>query len=111
MTGELGPLQLKLLAALRRHASESTLENLVAFAAGFVPDLATRPPINRKPPRAVYASTARAVAALRRRGLVQVRSSGTAKGRIQWLPTPSGRLHGIWRFRHPAWRLRIWATC
>lgn len=106
MPRSLGPLQLKLLYALRRHGREASLERLVAFAAGLVPNLDARPPYG-SPRRSTYVSVARAVATLRRRGLVETKAAGTRKGRIEWQRTPAGAARPVWRFRHPGWRLVV----
>jgi hypothetical protein len=74
-----GPLQRKILAALRRHGREAPLEDLAALAANLIADLDLRPPYGRAPSAAQYKATARAVAALRRRGLVAVERFGVAK--------------------------------
>jgi hypothetical protein len=105
-----GPLQLTLLHALRRHGRETSLESLAAFAAGLIPNLDARPPLGRAPARAQYVATARAVAALRHRGLIETRTIGTKKGRILWLPDANGRVLPAWVFRHPGKRLLVRAT-
>lgn len=107
MSRTLGPVQLKLLHALRRHGREATLESLAAFAAGLIPNLEARSPYGRAPSRAQYVSVARAVAALRRRGLVRTETAGTARGRIEWTRTPAGTMRPVWRFRHPGKRLIV----
>jgi hypothetical protein len=96
-----GPLQLKLLAALRRDGRESSLGALAAFAAGLIPDLGTRLPAQQGPSRAQYSAAARAVAALRRRGLIQTRMVASTRGRMLWLPAADGRPCPVWRFRNP----------
>lgn len=78
MPRPLGPLQNKLLAALRRHGRDTTLEGLAALSAGLIPDLDARPPYGRAPTRSEYVSTARAVAALRRRGLIHTEVAATS---------------------------------
>jgi hypothetical protein len=103
MPRPLGPLQLKLLAALRRHGRATTLGNLTALAAGLILDLDTRPPYGWVPPRAAYVAVARAVAGLHRRGLVDTTMTGTAKGRLEW----SQNARPVWRFRHPGKRLIV----
>jgi hypothetical protein len=106
----LGTLQLKLLTALRRHGRATNLESLAALAAGLTPDLDARPPYGRSPSRATYVATARAVAALRRRGLVQTKMVGTRRGRIEWIRMlPDGRPHPRFRFRNPSKYLLV--TC
>jgi hypothetical protein len=80
----LGPLQVKLLQALRRYGCETSLESLAAYAAGLIPALGTRPPIVPGPRRATYVAVARAIATLRRRGLVHTEVIGTANGRLEW---------------------------
>jgi hypothetical protein len=102
----LGPLQRRLLDALRRHAGQASLAALTAFVAGLIPDLNARPPEGRIPRRAVYVATARAVAALRRRGLVDTEIAGTAKGRLEWAPGA----RPLWRFRNPSTRLLVRAV-
>jgi len=96
-----GPLQLRLLAALRRHGRETNLTSLAAFAAGLIPDLATRPPAQTGASPAQYSAVARAVAALRRRGLVQARMVGSMRGHMVWLPAADGRRRPVWRFQNP----------
>jgi hypothetical protein len=73
----LGPLQTRLLAALRRHGRETTLERLAALSAGLIPNLDARPPYGQAPTRSQYVSAARAVATLRRRGLIRTHSPGS----------------------------------
>jgi len=103
MTAPLGPLQRRLLAALIRHGRECSLQSLAALASGIISDLSTRPPVGRVPPRATYVAVARAVAGLRRRGLVTARIVGTTKGSLEWhLGAPP-----VWRFRHPGKRLVV----
>jgi hypothetical protein len=98
-----GPLQRKLLGAMRRHGRATSLASLAALAAGLVPDLDTRPPYCWVPPRATYVSVARAVAGLRRRGLVDTEVAGTKKGRLEW----PRNTRPVWRFRHPGKRLIV----
>jgi hypothetical protein len=106
----LGPLQQKLLTALRRHGRETTLEGLAAFAAGLIPDVQTRPPYGQAPTRSQYVSTARAVATLHRRGLVHTKVTGTARGRLEWPENGPPGARPIWRFRHPGKRLIVRAA-
>jgi hypothetical protein len=106
----LGPLQLKLLTALRRHGREATLGSLAALAAGLSPNLNARPPYGRAPSRAQYVSVARAVAALRRRGLVHTTMAGTKRGCLEWPRSAAGAARPVWRFRHPGKRLIVRAT-
>jgi hypothetical protein len=103
----LGPLQLKLLHALHRHGRETSLESLAAYAAGLVPDLATRPPFVMVPRRSAYVSVARAITTLRRRGLVDTEMAGTARGRLEWPQNATGAARPVWRFRHPGKRLIV----
>jgi hypothetical protein len=103
----LGPLQLKLLHALRRHGRETSLESLAAYAAGLIPDLATRPPHSPLPRRSTYVSVSRTVASLRRRGLVDTKVAGTANGRLEWPQNAPGAARPVWRFRHPGKRLIV----
>jgi len=103
----LGPLQQRLIHALRRHGHETNLGALAAFAAGAIPDLGTRLPAHQAPTRAQYSATARAVAALQRRGLIQTRMAVSTRGRITWLPPVDGRPRSVWRFRHPTRRLFV----
>lgn len=103
VTAPLGPLQKRLLDALRRHGRNCSLQSLAALAAGIIPDLNACPPFGWMPPRAGYVATARAIAALRRRGLVTTRMIGTTKGRIEW-PTDG---KPVWRFRNPSTRLVV----
>jgi hypothetical protein len=98
-----GPLQLKLLGAMRRHGRATSLGNLAALVLGLILDLEARPPYGWVPPRATYVSVARAVAGLRRRGLVDTEVAGTRKGRLEW-PQNS---RPVWRFRHPGKRLIV----
>ena len=100
----MGPLQEKLLHALRRHGRETSLASLAAFAAGLVPDLSTRLSPDRVPSRAQYSATARAVAALKRRGLVATTTVGIAKGRIDWGSPKRWPPIPVWRFRNPSTR-------
>jgi hypothetical protein len=83
-TRGLGPLQSRLLTALQEHATFVTLERLVYFAAG-IAELDDRLYWRKgpKPTASVYSSTARAVASLRGRGLLEgclVGSRRTAPG-------------------------------
>jgi len=75
VTHPLGPLQTRLLDALRARAGYMSLPHLAAFAAGLAaldgPYLGTP-----RPPASLYASTARGVKTLRRRGLVESRLLG-----------------------------------
>ncbi len=103
----LGALQRRLLHAVRRHGSEASLESLAALAAGLIQDLGARPPQGRAPTRSQYVAVARAVASLRRRGLVEARIMGTAKGRLLWPRSASARLRPVWRFVHPGKRLLV----
>ena len=103
----LGPLQLKLLHALHRHGRETSLESLAALAVGLIPDLATRPPKEPLPRRATYVAVARAIATLRRRGLVHTEMAGTARGRLEWPQNATGAARPVWRFRHPGKRLIV----
>jgi hypothetical protein len=107
MARPLGPLQQKLLAALRRHGRETTLGSLAALSAGFIPDLVDRPPCGRVPTRSEYVSVARSVAALRRRGLVHTEVAGTARGRLEWPRNGSAGARPVWRFLHPGKRLIV----
>jgi len=107
MSRALGPLQQRLLNALRRHGRETNLGALAAFAAGAIPDLVTRPPAHQGPSRAQYSAASRAVAALRRRGLVQTRMAASTRGRNLWLPATDGRLRPLWQFRNPTRRLFV----
>src|SRR4051812_13517970 len=100
----LGPIQHKLLAALRRHGRDTTLESLAALSAGLIPDLNARPPYGRLPTRSQYASAARAVATLHRRGLIHTEVAGTARGRLEWPLNANAGLRPVWRFRHPGKR-------
>jgi hypothetical protein len=84
MVGALGPLQQTLLAALRRHG--------------------------RAPTRSQYVSAARAVATLRRRGLIHTRVAGVARGRLEWPRNGSGVARPTWRFKHPGKRLIVRLT-
>ncbi len=95
-----------LLHALRRHGRATSLGNLAALAAGLISDLDTRPPYGWVPPRATYVSVGRAVAGLRRRGLVDTKVAGTRKGSLEW-PQNS---RPVWRFRHPGKRLIVRAV-
>jgi hypothetical protein len=106
MPRPLGPLQHRLLLALRRHGRKASLQILAALAAGLINDLDTRPPYRWVPRRATYVAVARAVAVLRRRGLVDTTMTGTANGRLEW-PQKS---HPVWRFRHPGKRLIVRAV-
>ena len=110
MPMSLGPLQLKLLHALRRHGREASLVSLADIAAGLIPDRATRPPQEPLPRRATYVSVARAVATLRRRGLVHAEMAGTAIGRLEWPQNATGTVRPVWRFRHPGKRLIVRAV-
>jgi hypothetical protein len=110
MKDRLGPLQTKLLTALRRHGHEVSLGSLAAFAAGLIPDLKARPPYGRAPRRATYVAVARAVAGLRRRGLVSTTMAGTTRGRLEWRQTGDGKVRPVWRFRHPGKRLLVRPT-
>jgi hypothetical protein len=99
----LGPLQLRLLDALRRHGRATNLQTLAALASGVSLDLEARPPHGWVPPRAMYVSVARAVAGLRRRGLVDTKVAGTKRGRLEW----PQNARPVWRFRHPGKRLIV----
>jgi hypothetical protein len=103
----LGPLQQRLLHALRRHGRETNLGALAAFAAGAIPDLGTRLSAHQAPSRAQYNATSRAVAALRRRGLIETRMAASTRGQITWLPPVDGRPRSVWRFRNPTRRLFV----
>ncbi len=103
MSAPLGSLQSRLLEALRRHGRPSTLQALVALAAGITTDLAARPPSDWVPTRATYTATGRAVSGLRRRGLVTTWVVGTTKGRMEW--HVGG--HSVWRFKNPSTRLMV----
>jgi hypothetical protein len=105
-----GSLQRLLLEALRRHGREASLQTLAMFAGAIIPDLGTRPPGGRAPSRARYVAVARAVAALRRRGLVQVERVGVVRGRIEWLPARGGRLQAKWHFLNPTTWIRVRAV-
>jgi hypothetical protein len=102
----LGPLQRRLLHALRRHGRDTSLQSLAALASGLIPDLGTRPPYGGRTPHSRYVSVARAVAALRRLGLVDTQMAGTRKGRLEW----SQNARPVWRFRHPSKRLIVRAV-
>jgi hypothetical protein len=80
MPRTLGPLQLRLLDALRRHGRETNLGSVAAYAAGLTSDLGTRLLPHQGPSWAQYSATARAVAALRRRGLIQTRMAAPRAG-------------------------------
>jgi hypothetical protein len=110
MTRHLGPLQQQLLHALRRHGREATLVSLAALAAGLVSDLQARLPLDRAPSRAQYSSTARAISALRRRGLVTTLTAGIAKGRIEWCSGDRWPPSPLWRFRNPSTRTLVRAV-
>jgi hypothetical protein len=104
----LGPLQLRLLDALRHHRREASLGSLAALAAGLIPDLGdARLPAHRGVSPARYSAVARAVAALRRRGLIETRMAGSTRGRMTWLPAPDGRRRPVWQFRNPTRRLHV----
>jgi hypothetical protein len=105
-----GSLQLKLLTALHRHGREATLGSLAALAAGLTLDLDARPPYGQAPSRAKYVAVARAVATLRRRGLVHTEMTGTKRGRLEWPRSAAGAARPVWRFRHPGKRLIVRAT-
>lgn len=110
MSRPLGPLQQKLLAALRRHGRDTTLESLAALSAGLIPDLNARPPFGRDPSRPKYVSVARAVSTLHRRGLVDVEVAGVARGCLEWPKNANAGARPAWRFRHPGKRLRVRAV-
>ena len=107
MTRPLGPLQLRLLDALRRHGRETSLGSLAAFAARLIPDIGARLPAHVAASRPQYSAVARAVAALRRRGLIETRMAGSTCGRMTWLPAPDGRCRAVWQFRNPTRRLHV----
>jgi len=107
MSRGLGPLQLKLLAALRAHGQEASLEVLASFAASLIPDLGARLPYGRAPSRAKYVATARAVATLCRRGLVETETYGTTRGVIEWYRDECGVVRPKWRFRNPTKRVMV----
>jgi hypothetical protein len=107
MRHRISRLQQLLLDALRRHGRVASLESLAALAAGLIPNLDTRPPYGRAPARARYVAVARAVATLRRRGLVDARRTPTKRGRLEWQFGPVGRLRPVWRFSHPGTRLWV----
>ena len=103
MTAPLGPLQRRLLDALIRHGRDASLQSLAHYAAGIISTLDTRPPVGRVPGRSTYVATARAVAALRRRGIVTTRVVGTTKGSLEW--PANGK--PTWRFKNPSTRLMV----
>jgi hypothetical protein len=102
MSRGLGKTQLKLLAALRHHGREARLESLAALSAGLIGDLGSRVPFGRAPSRSQYVATSRAVATLRRRGLVDVQGVGTKRGKMEWPRRPDGTVRPVWRFRNPS---------
>jgi hypothetical protein len=53
---------------------------------------------------------ARAVATLRRRGLVHTEMAGTAIGRLEWPQNAAGAVRPVWRFRYPGKRLIVRAV-
>ncbi len=69
---------------------KATAIPVAALAAGLIDDLATRPPYGRAPSRACYTAVTRAIAALRRRGLVVTETVGTTRGRMEWLRGDDG---------------------
>ncbi len=101
MPRTLGPLQLRLLDALRHHGREASLGSLAAFAAGLIPDLGTRPPAQAFASWAQYTATARAVANLRRRHFIDTRMVASTRGRLVWPLAADGRPRPIWQFRNP----------
>jgi hypothetical protein len=110
MPRPLGPLQLRLLGALRHHGREASLQSLAAFAAGLIPDLGTRPPAQAFATWAQYTATARAVAALRRRHFIDTRMAASTRGRMMWPPATEGRPRPVWQFRNPTRLLYVKMT-
>jgi hypothetical protein len=80
------------------------------LAEGLIPNLDALPPYGRAPRRSRYVAVARAVAALRRRGLVNTYMAGTAKGRLEWPQNARAATRPVWRFRHPGKRLIVRAV-
>ena len=107
MSQRLGPLQIRLLHALHQHGRETSLQSLAALAAGIIPELRSRPPARVLPGLATYKAVARAVAALRRRGLINTRMIGAARGQIVWQRGPGGTTAPRWQFRNPTRRLFV----